>query len=625
MPGSPLDHTARIFVSIASFCDAQLLFTVDSLFGSAAHPERIFPAIVDQHPHDRRNTWSTHPNGHQIRYVYIDPVDSRGVSWARSVAFSLYRGEALFLQVDSHTWFEAGWDTRLIRLLSEVEALYPKAILSCYPPGFHFTDAGEPQMDITPTTDVMALAPLHDATFSENRLICGFGTRWIPGLKFSVGSHLAGGFIFTRGDFVEAIPYDPYMYFSGEEQNLAVRAWTHGWDILHPRMCDVPLAHLYKRAGTAHQEHHWREDLEARRTEKWPELQDRAQARFCRLTGPQSLPGAYGLGTVRTLAAFAELSGLDYRKHRLRRPPCPPHEAQKRIDMSGFGRVAIPTDMGLLTGLANDAYELMALEAHGTLYAAEIELLMRGLPPNVNVIQVGGFVGYQSLQLATRLNADGCLYVFEAQVQLRTLLAENLALRSAQTRVFLSDKAVWDTETAGHMPPLSHAPAARHGAWRFVPQQTASADLPLASTDSTDSTDSTGQQSPVACLADTVAIPLDSLQLTTLEALHVDIGADSPRVLRGALNTIARCQPRIMVLYDETTQAEVNRLLPALTGYTFKRLAYAAHADEARLPVAGLIPADSKRTVLLMLPARDTRWTGDPADNKQAGLKPRVS
>jgi len=125
------------------------------------------------------------------------------------------------------------------------------------------------------------------------------------------GCHVAGGFIFCAGQFVEEVPYDPYLYFHGEEQSLAVRAYTRGWDIFHPTY--TPLYHLYKEANTPHETHHWHGDVDAKRAFTGAYLTERAKKRLMQLMcGTGGGLGAYGLGSVRTLAEFASFSGLDY-------------------------------------------------------------------------------------------------------------------------------------------------------------------------------------------------------------------------------------------------------------------------------------------------------------------------
>ena len=45
---------------------------------------------------------------------------------------------------------------------------------------------------------------------------------------------LCGHFGFARSQWAKEIKHDPDIYFSGEEINLTVRSYTHGYDIFHP-------------------------------------------------------------------------------------------------------------------------------------------------------------------------------------------------------------------------------------------------------------------------------------------------------------------------------------------------------------------------------------------------------
>ena len=49
--------------------------------------------------------------------------------------------------------------------------------------------------------------------------------------------HIAAGFFFTSGRFVEEVPYDPQLYFHGEEQSLALRVCCLGLQISPVEMC----------------------------------------------------------------------------------------------------------------------------------------------------------------------------------------------------------------------------------------------------------------------------------------------------------------------------------------------------------------------------------------------------
>src|SRR6185437_2943135 len=52
----------------------------------------------------------------------------------RHLVQSLYQGEEYTLQIDSHSRFAQGWDEQMIEMLAECPS--PRAIISCYPPGY---------------------------------------------------------------------------------------------------------------------------------------------------------------------------------------------------------------------------------------------------------------------------------------------------------------------------------------------------------------------------------------------------------------------------------------------------------------------------------------------------------
>lgn len=301
-----------IFVSIASFCDPHLQFTLDNLFEKAANPQRISVGVVNQTFQPDPRAHETRPYARQVRYVSVDAVDSRGVCWARSIAGTLYRGEDFILQIDSHTWFRQGWDSHLVQLHHDISGQVTKPVLSTYPPGFEFDDNDQPVASIKDSEQVMALKVHEETRLEPGNPVLRFKTDWVKGKPWVLGFHLAGGFLFARGAFVGEVPYDPNLYFHGEEQSLATRAWTRGWNIVHPRMVDVPLYHLYKQKGKAHEGQHWRKDLEARRSEKFSDLTNLARARLSALLYEQSVSGDFGLGGQRTLAEFVAFSGIDY-------------------------------------------------------------------------------------------------------------------------------------------------------------------------------------------------------------------------------------------------------------------------------------------------------------------------
>lgn len=303
-----------IFVSLAAYCDPWLEFTLDGLFGQAAAPDALHVGLVDQSFERNRDWLEAKPYWPNVRYVHLDPIDSNGVSWARSIAFSLSRGEQYLLQIDSHTHFAPAWDRRLSDSLDYLRTLVERPILTTYPPAFEFDAAQRPYPTQPPGGTVYGLRRRAGSELSESCATLGFEVEHLRDVQYVEGYHVGAGFLFTLGQFVDEVPYDPFLYFHGEEQSLAIRAYTRGWTILHPLHALIPLYHLYKAPDQPHLTHHWHPDYEARRQVKRSELQQRSDARLLDLVSGR-LRGAYGLGTMRTLAEFARISGIDYRRY----------------------------------------------------------------------------------------------------------------------------------------------------------------------------------------------------------------------------------------------------------------------------------------------------------------------
>lgn len=315
---------STIFISVAAFCDPLLLHTVEDGVRKAAQPEALVWAVVDQHPQDRGAALRAVTGRSSLRYLQLHPVQSRGVCWARSVVGSLYAGEDYFLQIDSHMLFEPGWDTELIAQLRALRLRSARPIVSIYPYGFDFhhgapvvTDKFDPAAALVFKVD--AAAPM-----TSEQVTLTFKAVPVSATEAVEGFHVAGGFLFAPGEFAQQLPYDPRLYFHGEEQSLALRAYTHGWDVFHP--IRIPLYHHYKPAGQSHDTQHWQPQWESRRDFRFQDLTRAAHERLLDLVDQRRELGIYGLGQVRTLQSFATASGIDY-AHRQLLPPMGPVSA----------------------------------------------------------------------------------------------------------------------------------------------------------------------------------------------------------------------------------------------------------------------------------------------------------
>lgn len=291
-----------IFVSIASYQDDMLKLTVEDALSKAKYPERIKFGVVEQRDQRRRISPDVHARK-QIRYVGVDPEDSRGVCWARNVCMSLYQNEDWFFQIDSHMLFDPHWDEWYINQCKQLELTSNKPIITGYPKSFFFENN-------FPTREVDAGVRAHlipnDAKFADNALVIFIGAKLLKIKQPIKAWHAAAGCLFTRGHFVNEIPYDSQIYFEGEEQTIALRAFTNGWDLFH--LPDMPIFHYWARDKRVS---HWDCEADKKRHENWSALKLNSLARVRKvLSGKQD--GIYGLGKIRTISDYAEFCGIDY-------------------------------------------------------------------------------------------------------------------------------------------------------------------------------------------------------------------------------------------------------------------------------------------------------------------------
>jgi hypothetical protein len=291
-----------IYVSIAAYRDPQLVPTIEDCLARAAHPERLRFGVCWQHgPEEGPLPWA---GDSRFNIIEVGWQDSRGACWARAELMRRYAGERWFLQLDSHHRFAERWDEKLIAQAGRTASTRP--IVTTYATPF---DPAAP--------DVRGVEPMQmnfDRFTPEGIALFRPGvmrhhaSRDRPQRARFVSAH----FLFAAGSFVRDVPYDPELYFIGEEITLTVRAFTHGYDLFHP--AEVIVWHEYTREHRAHK--HWTDHRHDQGVPvAWYEL-DRASLekvqRF--LAAPQVAP--FGLGPSRTLAEYEAYAGLHFGRRR---------------------------------------------------------------------------------------------------------------------------------------------------------------------------------------------------------------------------------------------------------------------------------------------------------------------
>jgi len=296
-------ETASIFVSIASYRDQFLPFTIEAALSRAAHPERLsFGVCWQADENESLDTWLQDPRFRIRKYPY---QASLGYGWSRAEVQKLYAGEEYHLLIDSHSWFAEGWDVNLINQLESKPG--GKPLLTTSSPPFTFDDAGQVVIPWAGTE--------HDGVpLMRCALIPPVG--WID-IQMSAErkseAHqktplVCCNFVFTHGRWIREVPEDPAMINAGHESALAARTYTHGYDIYLPD--EIQVWHLdYNNYPNGDRHKVWETKSEAWQDDNTREMIRRLHALLFGREDPKIL-GRYTLGTERTVDEWAREAGL---------------------------------------------------------------------------------------------------------------------------------------------------------------------------------------------------------------------------------------------------------------------------------------------------------------------------
>jgi hypothetical protein len=296
---------SKIYISIASYRDPQLLPTLRDCIKNADHPENLVFGIAWQHAEE--DTWDNldeFKNDSRFRIIDIIHSDSKGACWARNQCHLHYGGEEYYLQLDSHHRFIEGWDTECIKMIKQLQKKgHKKPLLTAYIPSFN-PDNDPAERNQEPWWMTFDRFIPEGAIFFLPAAI----PHWKK-LKSPIPSRfLSAHFIFTLGQWCTEVPYDPEYYFHGEEISLAVRSYTWGYDLFHPHK--VIAWHEYTRKGRTK---HWDDD------KGWGDKNNHAHKRNRALFAVDAECrcgiefGPYDFGTERTLQQYETFSGIRFR------------------------------------------------------------------------------------------------------------------------------------------------------------------------------------------------------------------------------------------------------------------------------------------------------------------------
>jgi hypothetical protein len=325
-----------IFVSIAAYRDPDLVPTIQDCIRRARWPGELRFGICWQH-----GEGDTPPDAdpRRMRVIDVPWQASRGACWARAEIMKLYDGEDYFLQIDSHHRFVQDWDALLLDQAARTGAARP--LLTTYAAPFQ-PDRPLPGHDVPTGMKFNCFRadgpPSTGITMQPD---------WVGRSGPVRGRFLSAHLLFTLGSFVEDVPYDPDLYFYGEEISLAIRAFTHDYALFHPNV--HVMWHQDPRRPTPL---HWDDHVEGAGVRVTAAERDQASLTKVNRFLAEPEVGPLACGTARSFQEYQLYSGLDFRRRTataaVRRgdepaPPPPPAAAMRTWTLRiGVERGALP-------------------------------------------------------------------------------------------------------------------------------------------------------------------------------------------------------------------------------------------------------------------------------------------
>lgn len=241
-----VNNDDKIFISIASYRDPQLIHTLNSIIDNCSDTSKIRIVVCEQnHDNDDFNINKSYINTEIIK---MKSTDARGPCWARYLIQQCWKGEQYYLQIDSHTRFVKNWD---IILRNEINMVGPLSCLSNYVSTFDINTGNVIKSPLRGPMYVTEIDP-KDGFPRFNSSYVKENTYKTP----PVSKGWSGCFSFSSSQLINDAPYDPntpFLFF-GEEIDIYTRLHKHGWTMYVPTkpICFTLFDRSYRKTFWEH-------------------------------------------------------------------------------------------------------------------------------------------------------------------------------------------------------------------------------------------------------------------------------------------------------------------------------------------------------------------------------------
>jgi len=300
-----------ILIHLPAYREPELIPTIKSALSNAKFPDRIHFGICRQfNPEDQFDNVDEYRDDPRFKIYDMPYEEAKGLAYARAIINEkLLEDEDFLLQLDAHHRFTKNWDTTLIKWYDNLKKEGHNPLICGYLPYYNPFDDPKGRVK-EPWWSSAASFYDHGTIFIRPT---AFSTDWKKLKKPVPARFLSGHFCFGPNKWAKEIKHDPDIFFSGEELNLTVRSFTHGYDLFHPHRVVIWHATMREeRSGKLV----W-DDQSRKGSRQWIDQQDSARAKIRQLLRVEDNGfdmSGYDLGTVRTLRDYEKYAGIHFKK-----------------------------------------------------------------------------------------------------------------------------------------------------------------------------------------------------------------------------------------------------------------------------------------------------------------------
>jgi hypothetical protein len=301
----------RIFIHLPAYREPELVPTIKDALAQAKYPERIHFGICRQYnPEDGFDNVDEFRNDPRF-HIYDMPYEqAKGLAYARSIINEqLLTDQEFVLQLDAHHRFTEHWDETLLTWYYQLKDDGHNPLLCGYLPYYNPYNDPADRVQEPWYSEPAAFYP-HGTIFIRPT---GFSMDWRTLDKPVPARFISGHFCFGPNKWAKEIRHDPEIFFAGEEINLTVRSYTHGYDLFHPHRVVIWHATMREeRSGKLV----W-DDQHKRGQDMWWKQNDKGRAKIRKLLRVEendfNLTG-YDLGNVRSLRQYEIYAGIHFKQ-----------------------------------------------------------------------------------------------------------------------------------------------------------------------------------------------------------------------------------------------------------------------------------------------------------------------